>query len=94
MANWKLSERLVSLTRNQPFPQQASEARHECTLLNVAHIYGQLKSEERAAGQPTNMRVELSEEKLIEIGILQEELELDLATADVVSADMANVIFS
>ncbi|MFT4713218.1 MAG: HD-like signal output (HDOD) protein [Candidatus Azotimanducaceae bacterium] len=88
MAKWKLPEELQTLTHNQPFPLEAGEDQQNATLMHVAHIYGQ-----NIAGNKIDVVESLvSDDMLSILGILREELCLDMEDAESMSREMAKVI--
>jgi HD-like signal output (HDOD) protein len=90
MANWNLSEKLQSLTRNQPTPDLADENEIEASLMHLAHACAQsITTENRAAADNP-----IDAEVLAMIGLTQEELENSMDEARSISADMEKVILA
>jgi len=90
MANWKLSDNLQSLTRNQPIPGNASELEIETTLMHLAHACAQSE----ATDSDTTADNSLDAEIQALTGLSQEELENSLGEARSISADMEKVILA
>ncbi len=90
MANWNLSDKLQSLTRNHPNPTFVDERQLETALMHVAHACGQARASENApaADKPLDAGVRGM------IGLTPEELEITLEEAGSISADMEKVILS
>jgi HD-like signal output (HDOD) protein len=88
MAKWELPHELQVLTHNQPFPLEAGEDQRLATLMHVAHIYGQNISELRVP----EVESLVSDDMLSILGILREELCLDIEDAESMSREMAKVI--
>lgn len=88
MAKWQLPQELQTLTHNQPFPLEAGEDQQLATLMHVAHIYGQNISEHEIL----EVEALVSDDMLGILGILREELALDMEDAESMSREMAKVI--
>ncbi len=90
MANWNLSDRLQSLTRNHPDPAAVDERQLETALMHLAHACGHARASENAsaADKPLDAVARGM------IGLTQEELEITLDEAGSISADMEKVILA
>ena len=90
MANWKLSETLQTLTRNQPVPANASDLEVESTLMRLAHACAHARAKDSGAATDTSLDAEI----LGLTGLSQEELENSLNEARSISADMEKIILA
>jgi len=90
MANWKLSETLQTLTRNQPVPANASDLEVESTLMHLAHACAHARAKDSGAATDTSLDAEI----LGLTGLSQEELENSLNEARSISADMEKIILA
>ena len=90
MANWKLSETLQTLTRNQPVPANASDLEVESTLMHLAHACAHARAKDSGAAADTSLDAEI----LGLTGLSQEELENSLNEARSISADMEKIILA
>ena len=88
MANWNLSENLQSLTRNQPFPEQAGENNIEALLLNLAHSFAQSVATENQ----TAIDQLIDGEAPAVTGLTQIELKNSMDEARAISSDMEKII--
>jgi len=90
MANWNLSDKLQSLTRNQPTPDAATEDKIETALMHLAHACAQSVTTDNrtAADNPIDAEV------LAITGLTQAELEHSMDDARTISADMEKVILA
>jgi HD-like signal output (HDOD) protein len=90
MANWNLSDKLQSLTRNQPNPDAASENKIETALMHLAHACARsVTTDNRAAADNP-----IDAEVLAMTGLTQEDLEHSMAEARIISTDMEKVILA
>ena len=88
MAKWELPAELQNLTINQPFPDEAGDNKQIATLMHVAHIYGQNIFDQNLVDVDSLV----SDDMLFTIGILRDELNLDMEDAESMSREMARVI--
>jgi HD-like signal output (HDOD) protein len=90
MANWNLSDKLQSLTRNQPTPDAATENKIETALMHLAHACAQSVTTDNrsAADNPVDAEV------LAITGLTQAELEHSMDDARTISAEMEKVILA
>jgi len=88
MANWELPKHLQTLTHNQPFPDEAEEDQQIAMLMHIAHIYGHGIAEYNLE----DVEALVTDEMLFAVGILRDELLLDMEDAESMSREMAKVI--
>ena len=90
MANWNLSDKLQSLTRNQPTPVAATENRTETALMHLAHACAQSVTIDNRAAADNPIDAEV----LAMTGLTQEDLEHSMVEARTISTDMEKVILA
>ena len=90
MANWNLPDKLQALTRNQPTPGAASEHQLETALMHMAHACARSVATENRTDADNFIDAEVQ----AMTGLTQEQLELSMAEARSISADMEKVILA
>jgi HD-like signal output (HDOD) protein len=90
MANWILPDKLQELTRNQPTPNAASEHQLETALMHMAHACARCVVTENRTDADNFIDAEVQSMT----GLTQEQLELSMAEARSISADMEKVILA
>jgi hypothetical protein len=90
MANWNLSDKLQSLTRNQPTPDAATENKIETALLHLAHACARSVTTDNRTVADNLIDADI----LAMTGLTQADLELSMVEARTISADMEKVILA